>query len=297
MLTTDRLDLVPLDLERDLSDLHVMFSDPAWAEASFSDPAGDADESRARLDSEFGGNVGLTWVLRLRPSAPVIGVIGVFSDQGTPVRGIGWYLHREHWGQGLMSEAALVVVDHLLGLPGIDGVEAWVDSRNTRSIGVARRARLEVVGRLPRVYAGETAQSVVMARAAVPADPVVIGIRPVLPVREVPPVVDLLVGVLGMHLLFQYGDPEPEFARLGSTQWSGTSHLDLLRSAEEIQPTTLALDVGMPVDPLHQAAVDTGFAIATPPADTPWYRREFSLRLAEGHLLTISGPTPPPGRP
>ena len=165
MLTTDRLDLIPLDLERDLSDLHAMFSDPIWAEASFSDPTGDTDGSRARLDQEFGG--GLTWVLRLRPSARAIGVIGTFSDQGTPVRGIGWYLHREHWGQGLMSEAALVVVDHLLGLPGLDGVEAWIDSRNTRSIGVARRARLEVVGRLPRVYAGETARRAQIGRAHV----------------------------------------------------------------------------------------------------------------------------------
>ncbi|TCM49312.1 GNAT family N-acetyltransferase [Kribbella sp. VKM Ac-2568] len=60
----------------------------------------DLDESRARLDREFGDNGGLTWVLRLRPSDRAIGVVGVYSDQGTPIRGVGWYLRRDYWGQG-----------------------------------------------------------------------------------------------------------------------------------------------------------------------------------------------------
>jgi hypothetical protein len=149
------------------------------------------------------------------------------------------------------------------------------------------------VGRLPRVELGETSQSLVMARAAEPADPVVLGLRPVLLVASIPRVVELLVGVFGMHLRFEFGEPEVEFARVTTNQWNGGAELDLRRTGDAISPTCLALDVGVPVDPLHRAAVDAGFTVVAPPAHVPWHRREFSLRLAEGHLLTICGPTFP----
>jgi RimJ/RimL family protein N-acetyltransferase len=294
-LATTRLDLVPLDLDRDLADLYEMFADPLWAEAAYCAPARDLADSRARLTREFADNGGLTWVLRLRPAERAVGVVGVFSDQGTPIRGLSWYLRRDQWGRGLMSEAVVEVVDHLLTLPHIDGVEAWIDSRNTRSIGVARRARLDLVGRLPRVYDGETAQSVVMARAAQPADPLVIGIRPVLHVSDVAGVADLLVNVLGLQLHFQFGEPEVEFARLRTTRWSDSNAVDLRRSTGEVQAVHLALDVGVPVDSLHDAVAAAGCAIMAAPADMPWYRREFGFRLEDGHLVTVSGPTRPPG--
>ena len=236
-----------------------------------------------------------TGVLRLRPDERALGVVGVFSDQGTPIRGMSWYLRRDHWGRGLMSEAVVAVVEYLLTLRHIDGVEAWIDSRNTRSIGVARRARLDLVGRLPRMYDGETAQSLVMARAAQPTDPLVIGIRPVLLVSDVVSVVELLVNVLGLHLRFQFGESDIEFARLGTTRWSDSNAVDLHRSAGEVQAVHLALEVGVPVDSLHDAVAAAGCAIAAAPADMPWSRREFGFRLADGHLVTVSGPTGPLG--
>jgi RimJ/RimL family protein N-acetyltransferase len=117
-LTTDRLDLVPLNLDRDLPDLHTMLVDPIWAAAAFAEPTTDPAASRDRLAENFGDNGELTWVLRAPGSSQAIGVIGVYSDQGTSTRGLSWYLRRDHWGQGLMGEAARVVVEHLLTLPG-----------------------------------------------------------------------------------------------------------------------------------------------------------------------------------
>jgi hypothetical protein len=83
-----------------------------------------------------------------------------------------------------------------------------------------------------------------------------------------------------------------EFARLGPTRWNESHAIDLRRSTEEIQPAAIALEVGVPVDPVHQAVVAAGLE-ATDPSDTPWYRRQFTLRLSEGHALTISGPVKP----
>ncbi|MEV6411913.1 GNAT family N-acetyltransferase [Kribbella sp. NPDC051718] len=125
------------------------------------------------------------------------------------------YLRPDEWSQGLMGEAARAVVEHLLTLPGIDGVEAWIDARNDRSIGVARKARLEVAARLPRLNLGEVSQWVVMVRAAQPVVPTVLGVRPQLAVWDVAVTAELLVRVLGLQVLYQYGEPEVEFARLG----------------------------------------------------------------------------------
>jgi RimJ/RimL family protein N-acetyltransferase len=292
-LTTDRLDLVPFDLARDVDDLHGMFKDPEWARGGFTDPSRDVADTRARLEREFGDNGGLTWVLRVRLSESAVGVIGVFSDQGTPIRGMSWYLRRDHWGQGLMSEAALEVVDYLLEQPSVDGIEAWIDSRNVRSIGVARCARLDLCGRLPRVYDTETALSVVMARAAESTDPSVIGVRPILLVRDVADTVAPLLSVLGMHLRFQLGDSQPEFARLGLTRWNDGNGIDVRRSTGDIPPTAISIDLGRPVDPVHDAAVAAGLTIASPPADTPWQRRECTVELPERHQLILSGPVRP----
>ncbi|MEV0790591.1 GNAT family N-acetyltransferase [Kribbella sp. NPDC050459] len=154
MLKTARLDLVALDVERDLGALHAMFSDPAWARGGYMTPTASMDESRERLAGEFGDNGGWTWVLRVRPADDAAGVIGVFSDQGSSIRGMSWYLRRERWGAGLMSEAARAVVDHLLqrrssasrrgsthatyGRSPSRGTRAWTSSAGCRARTTAR---------------------------------------------------------------------------------------------------------------------------------------------------------------
>lgn len=184
-LRTGRLDLVPLDPDRDAEDLHEMYGDPEFHRYGPGEPAVDVAATRTRLVEEFDGCSGWIWVLRLRPRTKALGTIGLFFDQGASIRGLSWGISRQYWGRGLMGEAAPVVVDHLLSQPGIDGVEAWIDTRNTRSLGVARRARLDLRARLARVYADHTAQQVVMGRAAEPHDDDVLAVRPSLPVRDV----------------------------------------------------------------------------------------------------------------
>jgi RimJ/RimL family protein N-acetyltransferase len=286
MLETARLDLVEFEMERDLAALHAMFSDPEWARGGYMTPTTSERESRERLEREFGDNGGRTWVLRVRPEDAAVGVIGVFSDQGSSIRGLSWYLRRDRWGAGLMSEAARTVVDHLLEQPSITGVEAWIDSRNLRSIAVARHAGLDLVGRLPRTLDGEIAQSVVMGRAAKPTDPTTFAITPVLEVRDVTGTARLLCELLGLRIRFELDD----LVHLGFTEWNGQSGLEVRRAAGEIAPATITVDVGVLVDPLYDAARAAGLLDSTAPEDMPWYRRTFTLALPEGHRLTISGP-------
>jgi RimJ/RimL family protein N-acetyltransferase len=249
-------------------------------------PTTSEGESRERLEREFGDNGGRTWVLRIRPEDTAVGVIGVFSDQGSSLRGLSWYLRRDRWGAGLVSEAARTVVDQLLEQPSITGVEAWIDSRNVRSIAVARHAGLDLVGRLPRTLDGEIAQSVVMGRAAKPTDPTTFAIMPVLEARDVTGTARLLCELLGLRIRFELDD----LVQLGFTEWNGQSGLEVRRAAGEIAPATITLDVGVPVDPLYDVARAAGLLDSTAPEDMPWYRRTYTLALPEGHRLTISGP-------
>ncbi|WP_161606220.1 GNAT family N-acetyltransferase [Microlunatus speluncae] len=294
-MTTERLELVPLDPDRDAESLHAMYGDPDHYSFGPEEPTVDVAATHARLTEELAGNGGWTWVLRLRPDTRALGTIGLFFDQGTSIRGLSWGLRRDHWGRGLMGEAAPVVVDHLLAQPGIDGVEAWIDTRNTRSLGVARRARLDEKARLARVYADHTAQQVVMARAAQPSDGTVLATRPSLPVRDVPETCRLLIKVLGLNLSFEYGDP-PTFARLGVGPWSGSPGIDV-RDADdgEIASVTVTVDIGIPTDVMHDRAVAAGLKILSSPVDQPWHTREFVFCLGEGHRVRVIGPTRPQG--
>jgi hypothetical protein len=185
-----------------------------------------------------------------------------------------------------MSEAARAVVEHLVEQQSITGVEAWIDSRNVRSIAVARHAGLDLVGRLPRTQDGEIAQSVVMGRAARPVDPITFGIMPVLEVRDVAATVRVLTKLLGLRVRFELDD----LVHLGFTEWNGQSGLEVRRAAGDISPATITFEVGVLVDPLYDAAIAAGLVESTAPEDMPWYRRMFTVALPEGHRLTISGP-------
>jgi RimJ/RimL family protein N-acetyltransferase len=289
-LPTERLKLVVLDPARDAADLHAMLGDPEVHGYSPEEATRDVAETQARLEKDMAGNGGLTWAIRLAGSEEALGTVGVFYDQGTTIRGLSWMLRRDHWGRGIMGEAARAAVEYLLAQPKIDGVEAWIDTRNVRSLGVARRAGLDQVGRMPRVYGDHVAQQVVMARAASPRDPSVVSVRPVLPVRSVPSAMRLLGEVLGMHVQYADGEP-PTFAMLGTTPWTGSSGLDLRQ--ETGPPATVVVGIGVPTDECHRLAVDAGMTVESPPQDMPWYRREFTV-LLDGNRLRVSGPTRPP---
>lgn len=294
-LRTARLDLVPLDPDRDAESLHAMHGDPEVHPYGSDEPTVDVAATHARLVEELRANGGWTWVLRRRPGTEALGTIGLFSDQGTSIRGLSWSISRSHWGQGLMGEAAPVVVDHLLAQPGIDGVEAWIDTRNTRSLGVARRARLDERARLSRVYPDHTAQQVVMARAAEPLDNAVLAVRPSLPVCDVRGTCRLLVDILGLCLQFEHGEP-PTFARLAVGPWSGTPGLDVTSAAgSDIVATTMSVDIGDSTDVVHERALAAGLTVLSSPKDQPWQTREFLFVLPEGHQVRVIGPMRPPG--
>ena len=191
-----------------------------------------------------------------------------------------------------MGEAAPLVVEHLLAQPGITGVEAWIDTRNLRSIGVARRAGLQEASRMARVYSDHVAQQVVMVRAAEPRDSDVVAVFPDLPVRDVRASAQQLAQVLGLHLAFLHPDP-PTMARLTITPWAGSQGLNLVQAVGDVAPVSLTIDLGIPPDLVHERALAAGLAVDGPPQDQPWYRRTFAILLPDGQQLRVQGPVRP----
>jgi catechol 2,3-dioxygenase-like lactoylglutathione lyase family enzyme len=192
-----------------------------------------------------------------------------------------------------MSEVARVTVDYLLSRPDINGVEAWIDLQNTRSLGVARRAGLGDRGRLPLVYADRLSQTVVMARAATPDEADVLTVWPNLPVNDVSETASLLANVLGLNVLFLHGEP-PGFGRLGIGPWSGSPGIELGTAEGGCAPTHVSVDIGISTDTVYRRALDAGLEVLGAPENRPWHRREFAFRLPEGHVIRIVGPLEPP---
>jgi RimJ/RimL family protein N-acetyltransferase len=307
-LSTARLNLRPLDPGLDATDLFEMDADPLVHQFVYgSSPSRSIKQLQRRLAADLDHNGGMTWAVRLRDDPTALGTIGIFADQGTTIRGLGWSLRRSRWGRGLMSEAASTVVPFLLAQPGVDGLEAWADSRNVGSLKVAARAGLTERARLPRSYDDRVGQTVVMAIAAQPSDPSVFSITGSLEVHDVAATAQLLCGLLDMHISWMHGEPV-QVGEIAVARWSGSSGIQLrrrdgevrateLRATEvrttEVRTTEVTFEVGVWVDDVHARVVAAGLEVLEPPGDRPWGRRDFTFALPEGHRVGVSGATTP----
>lgn len=294
-LTTRRLELTPLDPALDAPNLHAMLADrEVHRYDTDARVSASVEETEDRLRLQVVANGGTTWSIRLK-GGPPIGTIGVFADQGTPIRGVGWSLASPYWGQGIMSEAARVVVPYLLAQDGVDGLEAWVDSRHLASLGVARAAGMTECGRLPRSYPDRVAQTVVMARSAHPCDRGVFGMFATLRVNDLDATIRLLTGVLDLHVAWTYPDP-PTVAFVAVAPWSGSPGFQLEQPPCRVdEPQRMSFDVGVMADEIGARALQAGLSVVHPPRDRPWGRREMTFALPDGHRITVSGPTMPQG--
>ena len=127
------------------------FSDPEVAKWFFEEPytrMEQVDEIIRAFSAEFEQGEGLTWAIALKGSDEFVGTCG-YGEVEVGSRGeIGFDLAKEHWGQGLMSEALDAIVEYGFGVLGLDKVEAHTYSTNTRAIRLLKKLgfQLEKVG-------------------------------------------------------------------------------------------------------------------------------------------------------
>ncbi|MFY1632224.1 GNAT family N-acetyltransferase [Solwaraspora sp. WMMB335] len=290
-LTNDRLRLAPLDLDRDLMDLHVAYADPLVMARWLHEPAsGSPDETRRRLTARCGLPGARIWSIRLAGGQTALGLVELIGATSPP--GLSWMLRQDAWRQGVMGDAVAAVVAHLLGQGGLDLVEVWADATNTASLAVARRAGLTERGRFAARHPdGQRHETVVLGRrrSEDPAD--LYAAEVVLAVRDVGSTLDFLQEALNCTLAFRHGRPLSRAGvRFGPWSSSRGIQLALAPPASRIAPAVVYLHAGAPAEVLRERCLRAGGCVPEPVTDQPWGRFEFSVQLPEGHQLVVSTP-------
>jgi ribosomal-protein-alanine N-acetyltransferase len=137
VLTTPRLELRQLEL-RDTGDFFKLRSDPRVME--FMDKPlmatiDEAEQTIGKIRSDFEANESITWAISMKGHRELIGTIGFWKIIKEHHRAeIGYLLHPDHWGKGLMQEALKPILDHGFGVMNLHSVEANVNPNNAASI-------------------------------------------------------------------------------------------------------------------------------------------------------------------
>ena len=140
-LTGRRVTLRPPQAEDAEEMFEALTSDPEVTRYLSWTPHPDADETRRVITELFNTADDPTWVIELRDTGQLIGTCGWRRPVPHAVS-LGYCLGRRWWGQGLMSEAAGLLVEaaRSVGVPGRGAL-----SRRQRGVGgrdAALRARI-----------------------------------------------------------------------------------------------------------------------------------------------------------
>jgi ribosomal-protein-alanine N-acetyltransferase len=111
----------------------------------------------------------ITWGIALKTEPRVIGTIGFIRFQKENYRAeVGYLLHSDYHGIGLMQEALLAVVDYGFRALQLHSIEAIVDPDNTASANVLERSGFWKEGHFKenKFFNGHFLDSVYYARLA-----------------------------------------------------------------------------------------------------------------------------------
>ena len=142
MIETDRLLLRPMRID-DVEPLLDVFGDPAVM-AAFSVPPFDraAMEQwvQRNLDHQAAHGYGLFAVI-LKANELLIGDCGLelLEEESAPSAELGYDLRRDHWGQGLATEAAAAVRDYAFGQLALPRLVSLIRQGNAASRRVAEK--------------------------------------------------------------------------------------------------------------------------------------------------------------
>lgn len=136
-LSTERLNLRRI-ADEDEKEIFFLRSDKEILQYLDRDPARSIDEARqwiSMINQGIDGDQHIAWALSLKNDAKLIGTISIWNIQKEHYRAeIGYALHADFQGQGLMQEAIKVALDYGFNSMKLHSVEANVNPNNRRSI-------------------------------------------------------------------------------------------------------------------------------------------------------------------
>lgn len=144
-----------------------IFSDPAvtryWSTPAFED-VGQAKTLLEDIRAHFEARTLFQWGVTKKEDPRIIATCTLASIDGSNGRAdIGFALHRDHWGCGLMRDATTALIDFSFETLGLRRLEADVDPRNERSIRLLEQLGFVNEGHLRErwLVAGEAQDSLI----------------------------------------------------------------------------------------------------------------------------------------
>jgi ribosomal-protein-alanine N-acetyltransferase len=172
ILETDRLVLRPYEMS-DADDVHAYGSDPEVCRYTDFGPNSWEDTQSFLTAATDPEHPETDFAIVLRETGRVVGGVGA-RPKGDGRYELGWVLRRDLWGQGLVSEAAQALVDHVLTLSGVSTLYARCRPENAASARIMEKLGMEFVRRIEddQEVRGERVDSLLYEMAVDGAGPV-----------------------------------------------------------------------------------------------------------------------------
>ena len=91
-----------------------------------------------------------TWAITTKPDGRVVGSVGLHKTNVDTVRELGYVLHPDFWGMGMMTEAAKAAIDFGFTEMCLDAIKVYHSANNMRSKSVIRKCGFRYDGTLRR---------------------------------------------------------------------------------------------------------------------------------------------------
>lgn len=137
MISTSRLVLKEITMN-DADDIFLLRSDERmmrFIDRPLAKTTNDAAELIQKIIDAKNNNEGITWGIAVHENEKVIGTIGFWRlDKENYRAEIGYLLHCDYWGKGLMQEALSEVIKYGFFKLNLHSIEANVNPLNNASI-------------------------------------------------------------------------------------------------------------------------------------------------------------------
>lgn len=142
ILETERLVLREIT-DNDVHDVFVIRSSPEmmrFLDRPLAKELNDAQNLIDTIKNLLSKNDGITWAVTLKGENKVIGSFGFWRiDKANYRAEIGYLLHKDYWGKGLMQEAMNIGINYAFNTLGVHSIEANINPKNVASIKTAER--------------------------------------------------------------------------------------------------------------------------------------------------------------
>lgn len=174
-IKTEHLTLRPLHI-RDIETVHAYASDPQNTRYMMFLPNETKEETEQFLlnvTAEWDTDTPEYYEFAITLDGKHIGAISVYPNEERTEAELGWILHKQYWGKGYTTEAALAIKDFAIHTLRIPRLVAHCDYRNLASYTVMQKIGLRLVNdTAKRQYpkTGEVATEIMCAFSVSPED-------------------------------------------------------------------------------------------------------------------------------